>query len=317
MRRTLLSLMVVMALAGIAQNGAGADFVSTAMAGFPAQTLRVEYNSAAKLRKLPNYQALRQRFLGPRLQQFESSLAQIGIGENDIDELMIGWKPGDKEMDLYGFASGRFDKAQVASRAAAQNLTPTPIAGQQAYCLQAGVAGTCVVVLENSLGAFGPLTALTGLLEAHAGQAPGLNSTERFTGLLAQTRKDAPIWGIALESAIGDWFRGWLSLQSSLKLDWSRVFEKVDSLIYSIDAADKVNLDMKLNCAAAEDAATLRQVLEGLKMAQQLAWQAQNAGRANPYEAMNVSLDGKQVALQITLGYAELQLTSGVGATNK
>jgi len=74
---------------------------------------------------------------------------------------------------------------------------------------------------------------------------------------------------------------------------------------------------MKLNCAAAEDAATLRQVLEGLKMAQQLAWQAQNAGRANPYEAMNVSLDGKQVALQITLGYAELQLTSGVGATNK
>ena len=317
MRRILLSLMVVTALTGIAQNGAGADFVSTAMTGFPAQTLRVEYNSAAKLRKLPNYQALRQRFLGPRLQQFESSLAQIGIGENDIDELMIGWKPGDKEMDLYGFASGRFDKAQVASRAAAQNLTPTPIAGQQAYCLQAGVAGTCVVVLENSLGAFGPLTALTSLLEAHAGQAPGLNSDERFTGLLAQTRKDAPIWGIALESAIGDWFRGWLSLQSSLKLDWSRVFEKVDSLIYSIDAADKVNLDMKLNCTAPEDAATLRQVLEGLKMAQQLAWQAQNAGRANPYEAMNVSLDGKQVALQITLGYAELQLTSGVGATNK
>jgi hypothetical protein len=309
--------MVVTALAGIAQNGAGADFVSTAMAGFPAQTLRVEYNSPAKLRKLPNYQSLRQRFLGLRLQQFESALAQIGIGENDIDELMIGWKPGDKEMDLYGFASGRFDKAQVASRAAEQNLTPTPIAGQQAYCLQAGVAGTCVVVLENSLGAFGPLTALTGLLEAHAGQAPGLNSDEHFTGPLAQTRKDAPIWGIALESAIGDWFGSWLALQSTLKLDWPRVFEKVDSLIYGIDAADKVNLDMKLNCTTPEDAATLRQVLEGLKMAQQLTWQAQNAGRPNPYEAMNISLDGKQIALQITLGFAELQLTSGVGATNK
>ena len=317
MKRTLLTLLVLMVLVGIPRKGAAQDFVTTALSGLPTQTLRVEYSSPAQLRKLTNYQSLRGKFLGPRLQQLEGALDQIGIHEDDIENMMIGWKPGDKEMDLYGYASGHFDKAQVANRAAAQNLTPTPISGQQAYCLTAGLAGTCIVILENSLGAFGPLTALTSLLEAHAGQAPGLNSDERFTGLLAQTRKDAPIWGIALESAIGDWFRGWLSLQSSLKLDWSRVFEKVDSLIYSIDAADKVNLDMKLNCAAAEDAATLRQVLEGLKMAQQLAWQEQNAGRANPYEAMNVSLDGKQVALQITLGYAELQLTSGVGATNK
>jgi hypothetical protein len=316
MRRTLLPLMVVMALAGVAQKSAGQDFVSTAMAGFPTQTLRVEYNSPAKLRKLSNYQSLRQRFVGPRLQQLESSLAQIGIREDDINDLMIGWKPGDKEMDLYGFASGRFDKAAVASRASAQNLTPTPISGQEAYCLQAGLAGTCVVVLENSLGAFGPLSSLTALLEAHAGQAPGLNSDERFARLLDDTRKDAPIWGIALGSAVGDWFRGWLSTQNNLKLDWSRVFEKVDSLTYSIDATDKVNLDMKLNCATSEDAATLRQVLDGVKMAQQLAWQAQNPGRTNPYEAMNFSLNGKQIALQVTMEYSELKLASGVGATS-
>ena len=316
MRRTLLPLMVVMALAGIAQNSAGQDFVTTAMAGFPTQTLRVEYSSPAKLRKLSNYQSLRQRFVGPRLQQIESSLAQLGIREDDIDDLMMGWKPGDKEMDLYGFASGRFDKAAVASRAAAQNLTPTPLAGEQAYCLQAGLAGSCIVVLQNSLGAFGPLAALTGLLEAHAGQAPGLNSDQRFARLLGETRKDAPIWGIALEAAVGDWFRGWLSSQSNLNLDWSRVFEKVDSLTYSIDAADKVSLDIKLNCMTPEDAATLRQVLEGVKMAQQLAWQAQNPGRANPYEAMNVSLDGKQIALQVTMEYAQLQLAGGVAATH-
>ncbi len=150
MRRTLLPLMVVMALAGMVQDSAGQDFVSTAIAGFPTQTLRVEYSSPAKLRKLPNYQSLRQRFVGPRLQQIESSLAQLGIREDDIDDLMMGWRPGDREMDLYGFASGRFDKAAVASRAAAQNLTPTPLGGQQAYCLQAGLAGSCVVVLENS-----------------------------------------------------------------------------------------------------------------------------------------------------------------------
>ena len=74
MKRTLLSFLVVMVLAGIPQKGAGQDFVTTAMSGLPTQTMRVEYSSPSKLRKLPNYQSLRGKFLGPRLQQLESTL---------------------------------------------------------------------------------------------------------------------------------------------------------------------------------------------------------------------------------------------------
>ena len=315
MKRTLLSVLTVMVLAGWAQNSAGQDFVSTAMAGFPTQTLRVEYSSPAKLRKLPNYQSLHERYVGPRLQQLEGSLAQIGVREEDIDELMIGWKPGDKQMDLYGFASGHFDKAQVASRAAEQNLTPTPIGDQQAYCLQAGVTGTCIVILENSLGAFGPLTDLTSILDAHGGQVPGLNTDARFTQLLNDVNKDSPIWGIALGTAVGDWFAGWLASQNNLKLNWSQVFEKVDSLTYNIDATDKINTNLKLNCTTPDDAVALGKVLDGLRLAQQLAWQMQNPGRTNPYEQMTVNVSGKQIAMQLTMGYADLQVARGVGAT--
>jgi len=314
MRRTLLSLLVVIVLAGIPQKGAGQDFVTTAMSGLPTHTLRVECSSPSKLRKLSNYQSLRGKFLGPRLQQLESALDQIGIREDDIDDLMIGWKPGDKEMDLYGYASGHFDKAQVASRAAAQGLTPTPISGQQAYCLTAGVAGTCVVILENSLGAFGPLSSLTAVLEAREGQTPNLNSDPRFTSLIGDVNQDAPIWGIALGGAVADWFGGWLSTQNNLKLDWGQVFQKVDSLTYTINATDKVNLDLKLNCSTPADAATLRQVLDGLKMAQQLAWDAQNPGHPNPYTSMNVDNHDRQIGLQIAMAYSELTLTSGVGS---
>ncbi len=311
MKRTLLSLLAVIVLAGIPQKGAGQDFVTTAMSGLPTQTLRVEFSSPAQLRKLPNYQNLRSKFLGSRLQQLESALDQIGIKEDDIDDLLIGWKPGDKEMDLYGYASGRFDKAQVAKRAAADSLTPTPISGEQAYCLTAGVAGSCVVILENSLGAFGPLSSLTALLDAHAGQAPNLDSDQRFTSLMGNVNKNAPIWGIALGGAVADWFGSWLSTQNNLKMDWGQVFKKVDSLTYSIDAADKVNLDIKLNCAAPADAAVLRQVLDGLKMAQQLAWETQNPGHPNPYSAMNVELHDKQIGLKITLAFTELTLAGG------
>jgi hypothetical protein len=317
MRKTLLPLMVAMVLTGIPQKGAGQDFVTTAMSGLPAQTLRVEYSSPSKLRKLSNYQSLRGKFLGPRLQQLESTLDQIGIREEDVSEVMLGWQPGDKEMDLYGFAAGHFDKAQVANRAAAQSLTPTPISGEQAYCLAAGVAGTCVVILDNSLGAFGPLTSLTTLLETHAGQTTNLNSDQRFTSLLGDVKKDAPIWGIALGGAVADWFGGWMSSQNSLKLDWGQVFNKVDSLTYSIEAAGNVNLDMKLNCSTAKDAATLRQILEGLKMAQQFSWDAQNPGHPNPYSAMNVDVHDKQIALGITMAYSELTLAGGVGVSPK
>ena len=313
MRRTILALFAAAVLMAIPPRGFGQDFVTTAMSGLPAQTLRVEYSSPAKLRRLTNYQALRAKFLGQRLQQLEAALGQIGIHEDDIDDLVLGWRPGDKEMDLYGYASGHFDKAKVASSAAAQNLTPTPISGQQAYCLTAGVAGTCVVILEDSLGAFGPLSTLTTLLDAHAGQSPNVASDPRYTALLGEVNRDAPIWGIALAGAVADWFGGWLANQNTLKLDWSQVFEKVDSLTYSINAADKVTVDMKMDCATAADASTLRQILDGLKMAQQLAWSAQNPGHANPYAGMNVDAQDKQLALQMSLAYTELTLASGVG----
>ncbi len=313
MKRTLLSLLAVLMVVGIPRTGAAQDFVTMALSGLPPQTLRVEYSSPAQLRKLPNYQTLRLKFLGPRLQQLEATLDQIGIHEDNIDELMTGWKPGDKEMDLYGYASGHFDQKEVANRAAAQNLTPTPISGQQAYCLTAGVAGVCVVILDNSLGAFGPLGTLTNLLDAHSGQAPNLNSDPRFASLLGDVDKSSPVWGVAVGPAVADWFGGWMANQNTLKLDWGQVFAKVDSLTYSIDVADKVNLAVKLNCSAPADASTLRQILDGLKMAQSLAWQAQNPNNPNPFSAMNIDSHDKQIALQITMAYAQLTLVSGVG----
>lgn len=314
MRHVYLLSALTVAFAASPKPIAAQGLVNEALAGFPPQTFRVEYSSPAKLRKLPNYQNLRQRYVGPMLQKLETSLAQLGIREEDVDEMMLGWQAGQAEMDFYGFATGRFDPKAIANRAADAGISPSQVAEQPAYCLEGGLAGTCIAVLGNSLGAFGSLTSLTAMLEARAGQGAGLGSDNRFVPLLGEANKDASIWGVAVGPAVGDWFKGWMPNQGNLKLDWSHVFEKVNSLVYSIAAGDKVSLDVKLDCATPEDAATVRQLLEGLKLAQQLAWQSQNPSRANPFEAMTVNQQSKQISLQIVTGYSDLQL-AGVGAT--
>ena len=70
---------------GLSQSILAQGIVNEALTSFPPATNRVEFSSPSKLRKLPNYQALRQRYVGPRLLAMESSLAQLGIREEDID----------------------------------------------------------------------------------------------------------------------------------------------------------------------------------------------------------------------------------------
>jgi hypothetical protein len=304
----------LMALPGAAP---AQDLVKEALSGFPTQTIRLEFSNPAKLRSLPNYASLRTRYVGPRLRKLVEALGQLGIHEEDISGLVLGWQPGSAEMTLYGFATGSFSAQAITEGAAQRNMAATPVAGKSAYCLEAGLAGTCVVVLEDSLGAFGSLTALTSMLEARDGQAPSLSSDNRIPSLVAAADKDAPIWGVAVGPAVSDWFRGWMPNQANIKLDWSKVFGDVNSLTYSVAAGDDVTLGLKMDCKSSESAASLRQVLEGLKLVQQIAWESQNPGKPNPYQAMNVGLESNQVSLKLTTGYSELELASGAaGAAN-
>lgn len=69
------------------------DLVSEALNGFSPQTIRLEFSSPAKLRALPNYASLRQRYLGPKLRNLVDALAQVGVREDDISGLVLGWQP--------------------------------------------------------------------------------------------------------------------------------------------------------------------------------------------------------------------------------
>jgi hypothetical protein len=301
------------AIAALAQTTAlcGQDLAKEAAASFPRATIRLEYSKPAQLRTLHNYAALRERYMGPPLQRLENSLSRLGVHEEDIQELLLGWEPGKEAVELYGFASGRFDEKGMSERAAASGLAPTPVGGHQAYCLEAGMAGTCVILLGHSLGAFGSFGVLNTIIDARAGQAPALNSDDRLAKLASEAaRNESPLWGVAIGPAVSDWFKAWMPSQDSLQLDWSRAFSRVEALSYNVQAKDKVNLDVRLDCSTPEAAANLRQVLEGVRLFQQIAWRNQNPNQPNPFEALDVAAKDRRVELSLVAPYDAI---GGVG----
>ena len=283
------------------------DIVREALASFPPQTIRLEYSRPAKLRELPDYQSLRTRYAGEGLRSLETSLSKLGIEEQSIDELVLGWQVGGTGMTLEGLAAGHFNPGDMARRAAVQNLAPTPVSDFKAYCFGEEPTSTCVVAFDQTRGAFGPLNALTALVDARQGTGPSVSSDSRFTALVNDAHSDAPIWGAAIGQAVADWFKGWMPGQQEVELDWSKAFQAVESLSYSVETADKARLNMKLDCTTVQGAANLRQILNGLKMFQQLAWQNKNPGRANPFESLAIDARDRDVLLTLTTAYTALE----------
>lgn len=289
------------------------DLMSEALASLPAGMARVEYSSPAKLRDLPDYATLSQHYVGKRLMDLENSLAQLGVKQDDIDELVMGWRSSGSTLDLSGLARGRFDAQNIAAQATAQKIPATKISGSTAYCFGTGESSNCIAILDDSLGAFGSLGSLGALLKARAGEAPSAESDTSFSQHVEDARADAPIWGVAVGPAIPDWFKASLPNQGNVKLNWAETFQGVDALSYSVQPTDKVHLSVKMDCKSSQAAASLRQVMQGLKLVQQMAWQTQNPNLPNPFQSLDVNLDRRQVQLNLTTEYAELEAAGAMG----
>jgi hypothetical protein len=282
----------------------GQDLVTKALKSFPPDTIRMEFSSPATLRKLPNYASLREHYMGPHLKELVASMADLGVAETDVNELVLGWNPGGSDLNLYGFAAGNFHPEVLEARAAERNLPPQQIGGKTGYCLGAGLESQCVVVLSSSEGAFGTLASLSQIMQTLNGGGVSIESNGTFAKVAKQEQSGAPIWGVAVASAVASWFQGWMPRQSTVELDWPKVFQGVDVLGYNIHTGSDVHLNLEMFCKSDQDAATLRQMLEGLKLAQQIAWQNQNPNQADPFQNLELTGTGSQIAISLVADYS-------------
>lgn len=284
----------------------GQDLVAKALSSFPTDTVRLEFSSPATLRKLPNYASLREHYMGPRLKELEDSMAELGVKDTDVDQLVLGWNGSGTDLNLYGFVGGAFRSSVLDARAAERSLPPQQIGGKTGYCLGAGLETQCVVVLSPTEGAFGTLATLSQIMQALNVGGDSIGSNDSFVTAVKKEQTDAPIWGVAVASAVASWFQGWMPRQSAVDMDWAKVFQGVDALGYKIQTGSDIQLDLAMFCKSEEYAGSLRQVLEGLKLAQQIAWQNQFPSKSNPFQKMDLSQTGSQIGINIEANYGDI-----------
>ncbi|HEV2424215.1 MAG TPA: hypothetical protein VGZ29_05250 [Terriglobia bacterium] len=284
------------------------DLVKQAMGTFPLDTQRLEYSNTSKLRTLPDYATLHERYLGPSLRKLESQLATLGVRESDIDEIVLGWRASGGMLAMGGLASGRIDPQQMARQAAASGVAATPIGSASAYCFGSADNSMCVAALGRSFGAFGPLDMMKAMLDVRQGQAPAVNSSPSFSDLVARGRKDTPIWGVAEGSAIEDAFKGWMPVQKNLPIDLATVFSSVQSLDYSVNPTDRVHLSVEMTCTSAQAAANIHQGFDELRLFQKVAWRQQYPNTPNPFDDLTVSVNGQAVLLSLSTPYSALEV---------
>jgi len=207
-----------------------------------------------------------------------------------------------------GLAAGRIDPQEMARQAAASGVAATPIGSASAYCFGSTDNSMCVAALGRSLGAFAPLDMIKAMLDVRQGQAPALNSSPSFSDMVTRNRKDTPIWGVAVGSAIEDAFKGWMPVQKNLPIDLGTVFSSVQSLTYSVQPTDRVHLAVEMTCTSAQAAANLRQGFDELRLFQKVAWQQQYPNTPNPFDDLTVSASGEAVLLSLSTPYSALDV---------
>jgi len=279
------------------------EIIEEALQALPAQTQHLEYSSLAKLRELPGYEALQQRYLGAPLRDLQKSLAKLGIMDTDVDELVLGWGSLNEQgrgggSALYGLALGRFTAEEIAKVATVNSVKSTRIGHLDAYCV-GRQNEICVALVADSLGAFGSPQVLLEIMAARSGAVQGLGSKPDFATLVSEAKFEAPIWGVTERPALAGWLSAAMPGMNKVPFDWSQLFAGVTNLIYSVDLGDKPHLEMQFKCMSESAANSFYQLLDSLRILQRMTWQARNPDLPNPLKGMELHSSGDRVELRL------------------
>ena len=299
------AVLAVVAAGPIGGPAAVDGLVREALGRFPRQTSHFEVCDLARMRTLPSYAALRERFMGGEVQQLAASLATLGVHDEDVDRLALGAGPGPQGLQLYGVAQGRFDLPTIMAGAQAAGIEPLRINGFSAYCFGDSSTSPCIAIINEARGVFGSRDMVDFMLYATEG-TDSLANDPIVSARAARAPADATIWGMATGPAVAEWVRVVMPMPAEGQNSLAPVLSNVVSVAYDVRAGQKATMTADLTCTSAESAAGLRQALDAVRLLQQFAWKALHPDAANPYAQLAFRTQGAQLLVNATMDYAAL-----------
>jgi hypothetical protein len=267
-----------------------ANIVGDALLYLPANTEYLEYDNLAALRTLPAYNSLRQNFAGKPLEDAKAVLAQLGIQETQVQELVTGSRAN----TYYGLISGTFSGDAVPKNPANRRLA-AKLLDTEVYCTGRDI---CIVFLENALAAFGPMNQLKQIVLAREGHLTGLNASSHASQLIQATDHKAPVrgmmFGAELQSGVASFLGDW----GAWKSEQARLTATISGLAYSVTFHDKAHLGATVECTSAASAAMLSHVLSAVSSLQSIASPKANSSTGLPFQNVSVSSSGNMIHFQ-------------------
>ncbi len=250
-KRSLLLLLLSVALTR-------ADVLPDALLLFPADTKSVEYDNLGELRRLPNYQTLRQQYaLSATLQRALLSFRKLGITEDAVQQVITG----SNAEGLYGIALGTFSGEDAWKRATRAAFTKAVIEKEQIVCPKGPV---CVWFFEDATAVFGSYAQIRRMIEARNGTIARLLTNATLTDLLTHHEQSAPLVGVGPGSDVIRW------IGETIPRGLTRILENVQWFSYAVSFPSIPHIEMKLVCSSEADAQTLQQVLSALSAIRQV-----------------------------------------------
>jgi hypothetical protein len=283
----------VAALVCLASAVLHADLLPEAVAAFPSQTTSLEYDALSKLRTLPDYRNLRKQYSGEGLQNAQKDLLALGIAEDQLSEIVTASGPN----GFFGLLAGSFQTANVAREAASHGAAQMALERDPLFCSKDGI---CFLfpAQEDGRAFFGTINQIRAISDVRQGRAPALERNTTFMYLKNRMEPQAPVFGFAPGSEIGEWIGPSVPQPISSRLDLARLFSNIQTFGYSVKMDSKAHVGLNLICVSDQAGAILRDALTAASDLQRAAAIAAGSS-ALPFNNMAVSSSGRIVAVNL------------------
>jgi hypothetical protein len=285
------------ALALLSAVHAQAQVLSAALALFPSDTKSVEYDDLGELRKLPNYQKLRQQFTDVRLQQVMRTFRKLGITEALVEEAVFA----SDGVESYGTIFGTFSGSAAKKSIGWNSLTNIAFRHEQILCPH---GATCVWFSEDSTAVFGTQAQLRRLIETREGGVANLSQNKLLTDLLTRGTEGKPMIGAGPGNQLLRWIADSVPQSALSSFGLSKLLSGVSWFSYQVsfpseDQAFKSHVDMRLVCSSEAEARALSQVINAYKSIQQAS--ASAGLEEKRFDQLSASSSGAEVLVKTEL----------------